>query len=168
MAQVLRPVLIGELVVSDNPDDVLVAYGLGSCVGICLYDSIVRVGGLLHALLPIDRTGVCAQIDQPAKFVDQGVPLLVEQLVGLGAKRFRLTACLCGGANMLANTSLNGRVNPIGQLNVQAAKIALQSARVKLRADTTGGKAGRTLKLHVADGLVTVRTLKEGEYVLET
>lgn len=168
MAQVLQPVFIGELTVSDDPDDVLVAYGLGSCVAVCLYDPLVRVGGLLHALLPTDRMGGRARPGQPAKFVDQGVPLLIAQVLDLGAKRFRLVARLCGGANMLAHTGLEGRADRIGQLNIQAAESALRSARVRLRASATGGRGGRTVKLHMADGRVTVKTLKESEYVLES
>lgn len=181
MAQVLRPVFIGELVVSANPEDVLVAYGLGSCVVVCLYDPLVRVGGMLHALLPTNRAPFLSGVPlrngtplrngadtRPTKFVDQGVPLLIAQVLDLGAKSFRLVARLCGGANMLAHTGLEGRADHIGQLNIQAAESALRSARVRLRASATGGRGGRTVKLHMADGRVTVKTLKESEYVLES
>ncbi len=73
MTENMRSVGIGEVITSDTPNDVLGAYGLGSCVAICLYDPVAQVGGMLHALLPTapngnDRTG------NPRKFVDQGTP----------------------------------------------------------------------------------------------
>ena len=81
------------MVVSADPEDVLVAYGLGSCVAICLYDPLARVGGMLHALLPtLGKNNNIAHT--PTKFVEQGVPLLVNALVALGANPTRLHSSL--------------------------------------------------------------------------
>lgn len=174
MAENLHAVFIGEMVVSDNPADVLVAYGLGSCLAVCLYDPIAKVGGMLHALLPtahgVQRAApvnlpVTGAHTRPTKFLDQGVPLLVEALVALGARPLYLTAKLCGGAQMLSTANNNHQFN-IGGLNLLAAEAALYTARIRIQARATGGHVGRTVKLYLIDGRVTVKTLHENEQIL--
>jgi chemotaxis protein CheD len=164
VAENLRLVGISEMVISADPEDVLVAYGLGSCVAICLYDPQVRVGGMLHALLPtLDKNNNIAHTS--TKFVDQGVPLLVNALVALRAKPTRLIAYLCGGACVLTKPSFNGMLNT-GELNVQAARKALQAANLKIRGEATGEYKGRTVRLYLVNGQVTVKTLGQPERVL--
>lgn len=161
MNENLRTVLVGEMVASADPDDVLVVYGVGSCVVICLYDPRVKVGGMLHALLPAPPRND-GRTAYPTKFVDQGVPLLVNTLVALGAKPGRLRAQLCGGAQMVTTPGFNDWLN-IGQRNVLAAKTALRAAGLKVLAQATGGHRGRTVKLYLANGRVTMRMLGQEE-----
>jgi chemotaxis protein CheD len=154
-----RVVSIGAIVTSDDPDDVLVVFGLGSCVAICLYDPVKRVGTVLHALLPTAPNNKNSPQSNPAKFVDQGVPLLIDALGNPEVRRSRLHTYLCGGAQMLTipgDDSLN-----IGARNVIAAEAALQAAGLKLRAQATGGNNGRTVKLHISSGQVTVKSLQQ-------
>jgi len=174
VAENLRVVYIGEMVVSDARDDVLVAYGLGSCLAVCLYDPFAKVGGMLHALLPTMPNGEPAtrvsspptgSHGKPTKYLDQGVPLLIEALVKLGARRIYLTAKLCGGSQMLSRIGANNHLN-IGELNVLAAEAVLHAAHIRIQARATGGHSGRTVKLYLANGLVMVKTLYEGEQVL--
>jgi chemotaxis protein CheD len=126
---------------------------------------------MLHTLLPAAPDERRAR-DNPAKYVDQGVPLLIESLVELGAQRGRLIARLCGGAQMLSAPDLeaisgsNGRF-AVGRLNVRAAEAALRAAGLHIQGRSTGGHAGRTVKLYLVDGQVTVRTLTHGEQVLK-
>ena len=94
------------MVVSADPNDVLVVFGLGSCVVVCLYDPVVRVGSMLHALLP-NRPDSNNVNGRPTKYVDEGVPLLIDSLVALGAKPARLRAYLCGGAQMIIKPGYN-------------------------------------------------------------
>jgi chemotaxis protein CheD len=161
----LRAVPMGEMVVSDAPGDVLVAYGLGSCVTVCLYDPVARVGGMLHALLPSANGNGCR--GKPTKFADQGVALLINALLEAGARSSRLVVSLCGGARMLSASGFNGLLS-IGEHNVRSAQAALQVAGLQVQAQDTGGRAGRTVRLYVATGQVTVKTLKRGERVLNT
>lgn len=163
-------VTIGSLVISENPDEVLVAYGLGSCVAVCLYDTRARVGGMLHALLPSaarvpasNGHGVPPE-DTPAKFVDRGVPLLLEGLLARGAKRHQVAAYLCGGAQLLDIPGDDGL--SIGERNIAAAEQALAAAGLKIRARATGGAHGRTVRLYIATGEVTLRSLGSPEQVL--
>jgi chemotaxis protein CheD len=164
MPEKLYPVPIGEMMTSADPDDVLVVYGVGSCVVVCLHDPVTQVGGLLHALLPGAGWNRPAA-GKPTKFVDQGVPLLLKSLVGLGAKPARLKAHVCGGASMVTALGFNDIMN-IGERNVLAAQTALQAAGLKIDAQATGGQNGRTVKLRIANGQVTLRMLGEEEKIL--
>jgi len=161
----LRSVLIGEMIISNAPDDVLVAHGLGSCVAICLYDPLKQMGGMLHALLPGTNSG--KRRGKPTKYVDLGTELLVAALVKKGARLGRLRAYLSGGAHMLSSAGFDSSLN-IGEHNVLSAKAALKDAGIRIRAQDTGGSTGRTVKLHIANGQVIVKTLKQGEQTLKT
>jgi len=160
----IRVVPVGEMVSSAAPDDVLVAYGLGSCVVICLYDPLARIGGMLHALLPTQPDGVRHQ-NSPTRFVDQGTPLLIDALLGLGARRTRLQTYLCGGAQMIFTPNLDDGLN-VGDRNVLAAQVALQAAGLRIQAQATGGNIGRTVRLYMATGQVTVKTMEHDEKTL--
>ena len=168
MSDNTRSVSIGEIVVSDTPDDILVAYGLGSCVAVCLYDPVAHVAGMLHALLPSDpsKSGSRGPHNSHAKFADQGIPMLLEAAKKAGAFRSRLVVNLAGGANVLSAPGLNGALN-IGQRNIETAVSVLQRSGLHIRASATGGQIGRTVKLRVTDGQVTVRSIGQKEQPLE-
>jgi chemotaxis protein CheD len=164
MAEKLYHVPMSEMVASTDTDDVLVVYGVGSCVVVCLHDPVARVGGVLHALLP-GAPWNNKFSGKPTKFADQGVSLLINALVALGARQTRLTAHICGGARMINSPAFNGALN-IGERNVLAAQMALQAAGLSIIAQATGGQHGRTVKLHIATGQVTVKRLGQKEMVL--
>ncbi len=159
-----RPVHIGSLEVSADPDDVLVAYGLGSCVTVCLYDRVARIGGMLHALLP--EAANSKRISHPARFVDRGMDALLAALKAKGAKHTRLTVQLCGGASLLPWPEFDGLRN-IGERNIQAAQKAILKAGLRIHAQDTGGALGRTVRLYIATGQVTVRTLERAEHAID-
>ena len=165
VAEKLRSVAIGEIVVSSAAEDVLVAYGLGSCVAICLYDPISRVGGMLHALLPAAPTR--AEFEgAPTRFVEQGVPLLLEAMQRMNGRNRRLLAWLCGGARILSAPGFEQSLN-IGARNAQAAEEALRLAGLRIKNQDIGGRTGRTVKIYAATGRVTVKTLGQVERALE-
>lgn len=164
MTENLRSVSIAEMIVSNKPSDVLVAYGLGSCVAVCLYDPIAQVGGMLHALLPTTSKANNSN-GNPTKFVDQGVPILLQSIEKLGARHNRLSIQLCGGAQLISAPGFNDSLK-IGHRNVLAAEAALQAIGLRIGSQSTGGNSGRTVKLYVSDGRVTVKTLGEGEKIL--
>ncbi|MCB0191134.1 MAG: chemotaxis protein CheD [Anaerolineae bacterium] len=165
MAENFRAISIGEMIVSNTPDDVLVAYGLGSCVAICLYDPVTKVGGMLHALLPHANSQQNGN-NVPAKFVDSGFPLLLKSMVQRRGERNRLVVYLCGGAQLISAPNFSDMLK-IGQRNVEAAHNALKIARLNIRNQDTGGNAGRTVKLHIDTGHVTVKSLGQGEKRLD-
>jgi chemotaxis protein CheD len=162
LAKNIYVVPIGEMVTSDNPDDVLVAYGLGSCVAICLHDPVARVGGMLHALLPAAHDNGRAVRGKPTKFVDQGTTLLIDELLRLNARRTRLVAYLCGGARMLSTPEFDDLLS-IGERNELAAEAALRATGLRIQARATGGHSGRTVRFYIATGQLVIRTLEHGE-----
>ena len=170
MTENLRSVPIGKIITSDTAQDVVVAYGLGSCVAVCLYDPVVRVGGMLHALLPTAPDRVSSENGHKplsaARFVDQGTPLMIEALLKLGARRSRLTAQLCGGAQTLSAPGFKDDVLNIGERNVRAAENVLRVEGIDIQTRDTGGRSGRTVKFYIADGRVTVKSLGQGVQVL--
>ncbi len=146
---------LGELQVSRDPQDQLVAYGLGSCVAVAMHDPVARVAGLLHAVLP-ERPREAAPLCP--KYVDTGIPALLARLEELGAVRSRLRVRMVGGANMLASANAGLALN-IGERNIAMARSTLAGLRLRLAAEDVGGNKGRTVRLYVADGRMTVRVL---------
>jgi len=153
------------MITSTDPDDVLVVYGVGSCVVVGLYDPVTQIGGVLHALLPGINRQHRNGTGKPTKYIDQGVPLLLETMTSLGAGKNRLVTYLCGGARVINAPGFNGTFS-IGERNVLAARMALYEAGLKVKSEMTGGRVGCTVRLHIADGKVTVKTLGQEEMVL--
>ncbi|MCD5405059.1 MAG: chemotaxis protein CheD [Desulfotomaculum sp.] len=137
-----------------NAPNKIITLGLGSCVGLTLYDPNLKVGGLLHIMLPDSKR--FNKVDKPAKFTDTGVPLMFKELCRKGAKASRLQAKIAGGAQMFSGRDKNFSMN-IGEQNVNAVKQALKKLGIKLLADETGGNHGRTMILDLNTGAVTIR-----------
>lgn len=146
-------VRMGECAVSDAPGTVLVAIGLGSCIGVGLIEISGRRAGLAHVMLPKAPAGSVDGLE--AKFADLAVPRLIAKLVGLGALRSRLEAVLVGGAQMFSFDQ--GESSTVGIRNEEAVRRALEAARIPVRAAATLGNRGRTIRVHVGSGLVTVK-----------
>lgn len=149
---------LGELVVSKNPEDVLVAYGLGSCLGIGMYDSTAHVAGLLHAVLPECPNGN----DLSAKFVNSGITLLIDGMKKAGADMRRVSVRMAGGANMLTVSALS-KTFDIGTRNIASAHKTFELLNMKLRSQEVGGNTGRTVRLYITDGKMTVRVIGSQE-----
>jgi chemotaxis protein CheD len=144
-------VRMGELAVSSVPGDVLVSVGLGSCIGLALLDRRLGIAGLAHIVLPQSQAPMN---ETPTKFADLAVPQLVAELTELGARRIRLEAVLVGGASMFPVSSASLEV---GQRNGAAVRELLDARRIPVVAAATGGRSGRTIRVDVASGAVTVR-----------
>ncbi|MEW6275047.1 MAG: chemotaxis protein CheD [Bacillota bacterium] len=134
----------------------LITLGLGSCVGVTLYDPLTKIGGLLHLMLP-DSTQF-NNVTKPAKFADLGIPLLVAELQKKGAATRRLQAKLVGGAQMFSGMD-DSMVLNIGQRNVEKTRAVLAELGIKIFAEEVGGNRGRTMILDTTDGKVIVRML---------
>ena len=91
---------ISDAKVSGEPGSVLVTYALGSCVAVCMYDAVNRVGGLLHILLPDSALDPEKAQANPFTFADTGVPLLVRQMLAIGASERKMSVRLAGGARI--------------------------------------------------------------------
>jgi chemotaxis protein CheD len=151
---------MGEMVVSSNPNEELVALGLGSCIGLAIVDRTAGVAGLAHIVLPESND----RGDQMGKFADTAVPELIAKLGEAGAVESRLEAAIAGGARMF---EMSGGLD-IGSRNEAAVRAALAKARIPVKAAQTGGNTGRTVKISVGELLVTVRAAgQQPETLLE-
>src|SRR5262245_4008200 len=144
-------------------DQTLTTIGLGSCVGIALYDATARVGGLAHVMLPSET--MARDRSNPAKFPGSAVAILLSEMTRLGADPRRVRAKLVGGASMFANL-VNPNSSNIGERNVQAVRQVLAQRGVPIVAEDTGSDYGRSVIFHLCDGRVEVRSLKKGLRVL--
>lgn len=154
MVEGMESVGLGEIKISNGEADVLVAFGLGSCVGVGLYDPKIHLGGLLHAVLPQFRNNA----DIEAKYVDSGIKMLLSQMLEAGAIQSRLVVRMVGGANMLTAPGLANSFD-IGTRNVESARLVLNKLKLPISAEEVGGSIGRTVRLYVADGRMTIRMM---------
>jgi chemotaxis protein CheD len=148
---------IAELRIAGAPT-ILKAFGLGSCLAITLYDPSLRLGALVHSLLPQARGGVPS--DHPAKYVDAAIALMVNKLVQAGADATRLQGKLAGGANMFEADYVT-LIGSVGARNVRSAREALAAHHIPLMAEDVGGNRGRTVEFHLASGRMLVYCARE-------
>ena len=132
----------------------LVTYALGSCVGICLYDPLAQVAGMVHILLPYQEEAVNTK--NSYKFADAGVMLLIREMEKMGALRSRMTAKLAGGAEMFQYAGAGAK---IGMRNVEAAKEVLRQTGIRVVAEDTGENHGRTIWFSAETGELEVRRI---------
>jgi chemotaxis protein CheD len=153
---------MAEIVVSSDPDAIIVTLGLGSCVGLCVYDGQARVAGVAHIALP--DSALLNYADPAAKFADLGTVELISRVLAAGAAKPRLVAALVGGAQLyFAPEEEPYPAFDVGQLNVRAVRAALAAQGVPVVAEDIGGSTARSLELRVADGRLIVRTVGAGE-----
>jgi chemotaxis protein CheD len=142
---------------------VLSTIGLGSCVAIALYDRDTQIGALAHILLP--NPSMSRDTNNPAKFPETIVPLMLEEMRDLGTRGARVSAKIVGGASMFGQL-VNGSGINVGERNIVATREALAAAGVPILAEDTGLDYGRSVYFHLADGRLEVRSLKKGDRVI--
>jgi len=141
---------------AERGDAVIVTLGLGSCVAIMLHDPQACAGAMAHILLPSKR--LARDTTNLAKFPETAVPLLVDRLCQLGADPRRLVAKLAGGASMFAQLMTPGTVQ-MGERNIVAARDVLRRAGIPVAREAVGGGSGRSVRFHVSDGHVEIRSV---------
>ena len=158
---------VAEYFVTHNPHT-LASFGLGSCVGVALYDDKHKIGGLAHIMLPDSHA--MAKKGNPGKFADTAIRSMVDEMERLGSRRLDIKAKIAGGACMF---TIPGAVNPrnvpgpclgmqIGDRNIEAAKAALKEMKIQVVAEDTGGSYGRTMRFDISNGKVIISSIKHG------
>ncbi len=142
---------------------ILTTLGLGSCVGIVLYDPVTKVSGLAHIMLP-DSTQIKNNSNQ-AKFADTGVKKLIRDMVHIGANEKRLIAKLAGGAQMFSFNTTNDLMR-IGDRNVAASKKILGEQGIRILAQDTGKNYGRTIEFYSDNGELLIKTMGKEKKVI--
>ena len=138
---------------------ILTTLGLGSCVGIALYDKNSNVAGLAHIMLPSSKE--IKNNSNTAKFADTGIELLLKKMLALGANKRSIVAKIAGGAQMFSFNSTNN-ILKVGERNVKATKEKLKELNIPILAEDTGGNYGRTIELNSEDGSLLIKTIGHG------
>ena len=152
---------IADLQVAREPA-ILTTHGLGSCLGIMLYDHELKIGGLAHVMLPSPE--LSTQKLKPAKYPQTAIEMMVQQMEAMGCPRIRIRAKLVGGSTMFSGLLMNRKDGgtSIGQRNAEEAKRVLNALKVPIIAEDTGGDYGRSVEFILSSGTVLIRSFKAG------
>ncbi len=150
---------MADMRVTKDPEAVLVSYALGSCLGITLYDPVVKAGGILHFMLPNSKIDPQRALNNPWMFADTGIPRFFKEAYKLGGEKERMCIKVVGGSHVMDDS---GYFN-IGEKNYQALRKIFLLNHVETHAEDIGGSVNRTIRLEVQSGRVRVKTSGEGE-----
>ncbi|MDY7030461.1 MAG: chemotaxis protein CheD [Thermodesulfobacteriota bacterium] len=150
---------VSDMKVSNHPESVLITRSLGSCIGMVIYDSVAKAGGILHFMLPESNVDPDKASKNPYMFADTGIPSLFKSVYTLGAKKQRMKVIVVGGGTILDQ---KGFFN-IGKRNYMAAKKMLWKNNVIIDYEDVGGNVNRTIKLALQDGRIWLKTSVMGE-----
>ncbi|NIA14831.1 MAG: chemotaxis protein CheD [Nitrospiraceae bacterium] len=146
---------ISEIQISNRPEDVLITYSLGSCVGLTLYDPVARAGGMIHCMLPLSKIDPDKAKANPFMFTDTGVPALIQEVLSMGGLMKRLVAKVAGGASLLDQQG----TFKIGERNYIVLRKVLWKNNILIAAEDTGGTKARTMSLYMDTGKTYIKSL---------
>lgn len=149
---------VADMKVSNDPKDVLMTYSLGSCIGVAIYDPVVKAGGMLHFMLPDHRLDEKKAQKNPFMFGNSGIPLLFKEIYKFGAKKNRLKVIVVGGAQILDQ----GGLFNIGKRNQTLLRKMFWKNNVLIGFEHVGGSVNRTLKLALGNGDAWLKVSGEG------
>jgi chemotaxis protein CheD len=155
-------VSVADMVVTRDPGTVLVTHALGSCLGVAVYDPDAMVGGLLHVMMAKSAINPDRAKEAPYTFVDTGLPMFLQELMGLGADRERWIVKVCGGAQI--NGHEDDRFS-IGKKNYIMLRKVLWKSSVLIDAEDVGGTIPRTMSLDMETGEVCISTAGQKQYL---
>ena len=138
----------------------LITLGLGSCIGLVVYDSTAKVAGMAHIVLPNSR-GLMGS-EKVGKFADTAVPRIIEDMIKLGAVKTRIRAKIAGGAQMFSLPGMSADFLTVGAKNVKETMQRLRGMGIALAAADTGGNKGRTIEFSTSNWMLKVKTLGKG------
>lgn len=150
---------VGDAKLSSDPNDTIITYALGSCIGVLIHDPVAHVGGLLHFMLPESSIDPVKAQKNPHVYADTGIPLLFRSAYALGADKKRLKVGVFGGAQVMDDNSLFN----IGKRNHAALRKIFWKAGVFIHTEAVGGAAARTVRLEVGTGKMWVKSPGEAE-----
>ncbi len=152
---------MAEMMVVSSPES-LVTLGLGSCIGLVLFDQTAKVAGMVHIMLPDSRGAKDKALEKPGKFADTAIPALIDQVCRNGAVRSRLKAKMAGGSQMFALPGAQTDFLAVGSRNAKETTEILKNLGISLVASDTGGNKGRTVEFSTETWMLSVRVLGKG------
>jgi len=160
----VRTTGLGELTVVRESDDLLTARGLGSCIGIAVYERTHRIAIMAHVMLPGPAPDL-PSLNQPARYAAQAVESILQAVEEFGGRPRDLVVKIAGGAQVIRLHGKDDRLQ-VGLRNTQAVRDAMTRRKLHIAAEQTGGSTGRTLTLHAATGHTTIRLVGGQEETL--
>ena len=140
---------------------ILITYSLGSCIGLCFHDPRLKLGALLHIMLPLNME---AGRTHPLKYADTGIKETLRQMEIRGASRARMTVKIAGGAKMFAVAG-GGSLGNIGQRNIESVQAIMRRENLRLIGSQVGGTVARTLLFDVVTGQACVRSYGQKDLI---
>ena len=150
---------VSDMKVSNNPNSELITYSLGSCIGVVIFDPFVKVGGILHYMLPESSIDREKAERNPYMFADSGIPLLFKETYKYNATKNRMRVAVFGGSQILDQ---KGFFN-IGKRNYMAMKKILFKNNVLINYEDVGGNVNRTVRLEIGTGNIFIKTSGSSE-----
>ena len=142
-------------------EGILITYSLGSCIGLCFHDPRLKLGALLHIMLPLNME---AGRTHPLKYADTGIKETLRQMEIRGASRARMTVKIAGGAKMFAVAG-GGSLGNIGQRNIESVQAIMRRENLRLIGQQIGGTVARTLLFDVVSGQSCVRSYGQKDII---
>jgi len=153
-------VRIADMKIGKSPD-IMVSYGIGSCVVVSIFDRKKKIGGVLHFVLP-EYKGSSRIVKNPYRYGAIGIKLMIKKLVAEGASKDNLVAKIAGGSVMFPGL-LKNPGNAIGKRNIEIARKVLSNEKIKIEGEDTGGDYGRSVEFDLDTGILRIRSYKGGE-----
>lgn len=144
-------------------EGILITHALGSCIGITLYDPMIKLGALIHIMLP-QATG--AKSASVFRFADTGIRETLRKLSAFGGTKDRYICKIAGGAQMFAVSGGVGSIGNIGQRNIESVRNVLKQEGIRIKNQDVGGNFARTMLIDVSTGAVKLRTIGKPEVTL--
>lgn len=145
---------VGEIHIGARPTEISTI--LGSCVAVCLYDKVQRIGGMNHYLVPLwNENGL-----QTPKFGNISIPRLIESMVNIGCNTGNMEAKIFGGANVI---EVNSEDMMIGRKNILIAKEVLREYKIPITAQDVGGEKGRRIMMRSDTGKIFLKYTKQND-----
>lgn len=145
---------ISDMKMTTDPTDVIITYSLGSCVGVTVYDTRLKIGALVHCLLPLSKTDKARAETSPCMFVDTGMMSLISAMMEKGSKQRDLIACVAGGATIIDQK----KTFNIGERNYAVLRKVLWKNNILIAAEDIGGSSARTMYLEMESGKSFVKS----------
>ncbi len=143
-------------------EGILITYALGSCIGISLYDPMIKLGALIHIMLPEIGNQSTANV---FKFADSGIQETLRKLQVFGGSKARYQCKIAGGAKMFELTGVGG-IGNIGERNILSVESVLRKEQIRILKKDVGLNYARTMLLNLSDGSVRIRTAGRQEVIL--
>lgn len=153
---------ISDMKVSNNPEDVLITYSLGSCIGVVIWDPVAKVAGMLHYMLPDSSLDKDKAQLKPFMFADTGIPRLFKETYKYGALKTRLVVNVVGGSQIMDNSGIFN----IGKRNYAVLRKMFWKNNILVNKEDVGGTSNRTVSIEVGSGLTTLKVSGRGEFTL--